>query len=99
MEKVCQGKIVEKAEVAAENKLLKTLLKQKDEERSGPRLAPAAASYAGVTKMPPKIGKKIDAPQDTQKIVLVYPKDEKITDSEVTKKMFKEVLALKEQGI
>ena len=59
LEKACQGKIVEKAEVAAENILSKTLIKQKDEERSVPRLAPAAASYAGVTKMPPKIGKKI----------------------------------------
>ena len=30
---------------------------------------------------------------------MVYPKDEKITDSEVTKKIFKEVLAPKDQGI
>ena len=64
LEKICQSKIVEKAEVAAENKLLKTLIKQKDPERSGPRLAPAAASYADVTKIPPRVGKKIVAPQD-----------------------------------
>lgn len=51
--------------------------------------APAAASYAGVTKLPLKIGRKIVAPHDVQKVVLVYPKDEQITDSEVTKKMVK----------
>ena len=99
MEKICHGKIVEKAEVVAENKLMKTLLKQRDADRTTPKLTPAAASYAGVTKMPPRVGKKIVAPRDTQKVVLVYPKDETITDSEVTKKMFKEVLAPKEQGL
>lgn len=65
----------------------------------GSKTAPAAASYAGVTKMPLKIGKKIVVPQDAQKVVLVYPKYEQITDSEVTKKIVKEVLAPKEQGI
>jgi hypothetical protein len=37
--------------------------------------------------------------RDTEKLVLVYPSDEQITDSEVTKKLVKEALAPKEQGI
>lgn len=101
MEKICIDKIVEKAEAMAENIVLKALIKEKDEElrKTVSRPTPAAASYAGVTKMPPKIGKKIVAPRDTQKVVLVYPVDEKIIDSEVTKKTVKEVLAADEQAL
>lgn len=61
--------------------------------------APAAASYAGVTKMPPRVGRKIVPPKDSEKVVLLYPTDEAMTDSEVTKKIVKEALAPKQQGI
>lgn len=47
----------------------------------------------------PKVGKRTVLPRDPDKVVLVYPTDEKKVDSEETKKLIKESLAPKKEGI
>lgn len=59
-------------------------------------------SYASAAKMQtalPKVGKKTIAPRDVEKVVLVYPKDEKVQDSEATRKLVKESIKPREEGI
>lgn len=63
------------------------------------KVTATTTTYAAVTKKMPKIGNKTVTPRDAEKVVLVYPTDESITDSEDTKKMVKGVLVPKEQGI
>ena len=93
MEKLCNDKIVEKADAVAENKILKNLVKEKESTTKGKSYSQVAAGSL------PKVGKKVVVPRDAEKVVLVYQKDETKTDSEETKKALKEAIEPKQLGL
>lgn len=68
MERICYDKIVQRADAMAENRVLKEVLRRKEEQPKGKSYAQAATGNW------PKVGKKVVVPRDSEKVVLVYQK-------------------------
>lgn len=57
-------------------------------------------SYSEILiKNAPRVGKKRVVARDPESVVLAYPQDEEVTDSEETKKVIKETIVPKQEGI